>query len=98
MSKIYFVYIITNKPHGTLYTGVTSNLEQRMYQHKHKVVEGFSKKYGLDKLVWFAETTDVYEAINQEKRMKKWQRQYKINLIEAENPAWKDLSQDWFDS
>ena len=94
--KIYYTYLLANKRNGTLYVGVTSNLEQRMYQHKHKIFSGFTKKYSVDKLVWCGETSDVNEAIYKEKQIKKWKRQYKLNLIETDNPEWKDLSEDWF--
>jgi len=96
--KIYYVYLLASKKHGTLYVGVTSNLEQRMYQHKKSIAEGFTKKYGVKNLVWFDQTSDVHEAINKEKQIKKWKRQYKINLIEGANPDWRDLSLEFMDS
>ena len=94
MMKQYYVYIVTNKKHGTLYTGMTSNLIQRVYQHKMKMVDGFTKKYNLDKLVWYESTTDVMSAIRREKQIKKWKREWKIKLIEDFNPEWKDLYDD----
>lgn len=98
MVKTYYVYLLASKKHGTLYVGVTSNLEQRMYQHKNTIAEGFTKKYGVKNLVWFDQTFDVYEAFNKEKQIKKWKRQYKINLIETFNPEWRDLSLEFMDS
>ena len=92
MEKYYFVYILTNKRHGTLYTGVTSNLLQRVYEHNHGVVEGFSKKYGLHHLVYYEVHADVHEAICREKRIKRWRRPWKINLIEENNPQWMELA------
>ena len=82
---------------GTLYIGVTNNLERRMFEHKHKLAEGFTKKYGLDKLVYFETYQYVNDAIKREKNMKKWKRQWKISLIEKDNPNWNDLSHDWFE-
>jgi putative endonuclease len=82
---------------GTLYIGVTNNLERRMFEHKHKLVEGFTKNYGLDKLVYFETYQYVNDAIKREKNMKKWKRQWKISLIEKDNPNWNDLSYDWFE-
>ncbi|MCF7811988.1 GIY-YIG nuclease family protein [Candidatus Gracilibacteria bacterium] len=95
--KTYYVYILTNKKQGVLYIGVTNNITRRIYEHKKGIFEGFSKKYNLKKLVWFDETNDVSAAIETEKRMKKWKRQYKINVIEALNPSWRDLSEDFLD-
>jgi putative endonuclease len=89
--KTYYVYIMASKRNGTLYIGVTNNLPQRVWEHKNDVHEGFTKKYGVHRLVWFEVTSDVEEAILREKQMKKWRRQWKINLIEKENPNWNDL-------
>ena len=91
----YYLYILTNKKNGTLYVGVTNNLERRMFEHKHKLVEGFTKKYGLDRLIYFEVFQYVNDAIKREKNIKKWKRQWKINLIEEENPDWEDLAKDW---
>ena len=92
--KEFFVYIITNKYQGTLYTGVTSNLRQRSYQHKNKLLPGFTKKYGLCKLVYFEQCGDALSAICREKRLKRWKRSWKLELIATFNPAWRDLYQD----
>ena len=91
----YYLYIITNKTNGTLYIGVTNDLERRMFEHKRKLIDGFSKKYGLTKLVYFESYQYVNDAIKREKNMKKWKRQLKIDLIEKENFSWVDLSKDW---
>jgi len=89
--KLYFVYIITNKNNKVLYTGVTSNLITRIYQHKNKLVKGFSKRYNLDKLVYYEAFNDPNIAINREKQIKKWSRQKKIDTINSFNPDWDDL-------
>ena len=91
----YYVYIITNKKEGVLYIGMTNDLQRRIIEHKGKLVKGFSSKYNLDMLVYFEEFQDVNEAILREKRLKKWNRDWKINLIESQNKEWLDLSQDW---
>ena len=91
----YYLYILTNKKNGTLYVGVTNNLERRMFEHKHKLVEGFTKKYGLHRLIYFEVFQYVNDAIKREKNIKKWKRNWKINLIEEENPDWEDLAKDW---
>ena len=82
---------MASKKNGTLYIGVTNDLRRRVWQHKNNVHEGFTKKYGVHYLVWFEATNDVQGAIQREKRMKKWDRQSKINLIEKEYPEWADL-------
>ena len=87
----FFVYIITNKYNEVLYTVVTKNLAKRIYEHKSCLVNGFSKKYNLHKLVYYESTNSVVEAITREKRIKKWRREYKINLINNFNPEWLDL-------
>ena len=91
----YYVYIIASKKNGTLYVGVTNNLLRRIYEHKNKLVEGFTKKYNIDKLVYFEETTDVFSAITREKRLKSWKRGWKIELIESSNKEWRDLYFDY---
>lgn len=92
----YYVYIMTN-PSKTLYTGVTNNLSRRVYEHKSKIIEGFTKKYNITKLVYYEETDDISVAIAREKQIKGWLREKKIKLIESVNPAWKDLGQEEFD-
>ena len=96
MSQHYYVYILSNKKNGTLYIGMTNDLERRVLEHKTKAIKGFTKRYGLDKLVFFENYQDVNDAIKIEKRMKKWKRQWKINAIEEKNPEWKDLAKDWY--
>ena len=91
--KQYCVYI-TASTSRVLYIGATSNLQSRIWQHKHKVVKGFTKKYNVDKLVYFEQTEDVISALEREKQLKKWSRIKKIKLIEKINPNWKDLSED----
>ncbi|TDR20457.1 putative endonuclease [Marinicella litoralis] len=88
------VYILTNQRNGTLYIGVTSDLIQRIYQHKSNAVEGFSKKYQTHMLVYFEQHPTMESALLREKQMKEWKRAWKINLIEKLNPFWKDLYQD----
>jgi putative endonuclease len=85
------VFILTNQPHCTLYIGVTSNLLPRIAEHRDEVYEGFTKKYGLKRLVWFEPQNTMAEAIHREKSLKRWPRQWKINLIERDNPNWDDL-------
>ncbi|WP_039989967.1 GIY-YIG nuclease family protein [Paraglaciecola arctica] len=85
------LYILTNDNNSTLYIGVTSNLVQRIYQHKNKQVKGFSSKYNLNKLVYFEQLEDMDSAILREKRLKKWNREWKNRLINELNPSWKDL-------
>ena len=85
------VYILANKRNGTLYIGVTSDLVKRVWQHKNDLIEGFTKKYSVHKLVYYETHTDMTEAIRREKRLKKWNRAWKIELIEKENPEWIDL-------
>jgi len=91
----YFVYILANRSR-TLYTGVASNLEQRVAQHKQKLIPGFTSQYKIDQLVWFEEHSDVDDAIAREKQIKGWTRIKKITLIERDNPHWEDLSRDWY--
>jgi putative endonuclease len=87
----YYVYILASKRNGTLYIGVTSDLVKRVYEHKNSLVNGFSKKYNVDNLVHFETTDDIDGAIRREKQIKKWKRAWKIELIEKNNPKWKDL-------
>jgi putative endonuclease len=89
----FYVYILTNKKHGVLYTGVTNNLERRIYEHKRKLIPGFTCRYNLTRLVFLEETSDVTAAIAREKQIKGWLRKKKIALIESQNFNWKDLSE-----
>ena len=88
---LYFVYILASKKNGTLYIGMTNNLLKRVDQHKKNLVEGFTRRYGVHRMVYYEQFRDVWHAIAREKRMKEWQRQWKINLIEKDNPDWDDL-------
>ena len=90
----YYVYILASKKNGTLYIGVTGDLIKRIYEHKQGLVEGFTKKYTVHQLVYYEETSDIKSAIEREKRLKKWERKWKIELIEKHNPQWKDLYVD----
>ena len=85
------VYILANKPNGTLYIGVTSNLVQRVWQHKNDLVEGFTKRYGVHRLVWYEAHENMESAITREKMLKRWKRAWKIRLIQEANPKWSDL-------
>jgi putative endonuclease len=87
----YYTYILTNKPNGTFYTGVTNNLQRRVFEHKEEMIAGFTKKYGLKKLVYYEIYEDVRDAIHREKIIKKWKRSFKINAIRRMNSEWKDL-------
>ena len=89
--KYYYVYILASKRKGTLYIGVTSDLIKRVYQHKNKLTNGFTKKYNVNKLVYYETTYDITSAIAREKQIKKWKRAWKIHLIEKHNPHWDDL-------
>lgn len=91
MSRTYYVYILASKSRR-LYIGVTNDLSRRMWEHNNKVVEGFTKQYNIDRLVYFEDTTDVKSAIEREKQLKGWRREKKITLIETINAAWEDLS------
>ncbi len=94
-NRQYYVYILTNKSNNVLYVGVTNDLIRRIFEHKNKLVEGFTKKYNLRKLVYYEATNDIEGAINREKQLKNWHRDWKINLIDQFNPDWKDLSDDF---
>lgn len=91
----YYVYIMTNRS-KTLYTGVTHDLKRRVYEHKNKLIQGFTSKYNINRLVYFEETPEITSAISREKQIKGWLRMKKIQLIESINPEWKDLSDGWF--
>jgi putative endonuclease len=96
MSKQYYVYIMTNIAR-TLYTGVTNDLERRVYEHKMKLIPGFTTRYSLNRLVYYETVVNITIAIEREKQIKGWLRNKKIELIESMNPEWKDLSIDWYD-
>ena len=89
--KTYYVYILASKRNGTLYIGVTNNLIRRVYEHKNDLINGFAKKYKVHMLVYYEHTNDINSAIQREKRLKKWKREWKIELIETMNPDWHDL-------
>ena len=93
--KQYYVYIITNQRNGTLYIGMCNDLERRMREHKAKEVNGFSKRYNLTRLVYFETHSTSSEAFVRERQMKKWNRKWKIELIESKNPQWQDLASLW---
>ena len=91
MEKNYFVYLLASKKRGTLYIGVTSDLIKRTYQHKAQIIPGFTKKYAVKQLVYFEKFNQIEHAIQREKRLKKWNREWKIKMIEEKNPDWEDL-------
>ena len=95
MNKTYAVYIMTNYSQTSFYIGVTGNLPKRVWEHKNKFVEGFTKKYNIDRLVYYELTDSAETALNREKQLKRWHRDWKINLIKEMNPEFKDLSMDW---
>jgi putative endonuclease len=91
---MFFVYILASKRHGTLYIGVTNDLARRCYEHREGLVPGFTKRYGVKMLVWYEEHPDPASAIQREKSLKRYLRQWKINLIQSMNPEWRDLYED----
>ncbi len=90
----YFVYILASKKNGTLYIGVTNNLVRRVFEHRQDIIDGFTKKYKVHMLVYYEYVNDVHSAIEREKTIKKWNRKWKIDLIEKSNPNWNDLYPD----
>jgi len=94
MSKSYYIYILTNKNHNVLYTGVTNDLRRRVYEHKEKLIPGFTSKYNVDQLVYYEECGDIRQAIAREKQIKGGSRQKKLDLIIAFNSEWRDLFED----
>ncbi len=94
MQKEYYVYILASKKRGTLYVGVTNDLKRRVYEHEEGMIDGFTKQYNVHQLVYFEQTGDINSAIAREKRIKKWNREWKIELIESMNSDWKDLYDD----
>jgi putative endonuclease len=95
MEKPSFVYMLASAPHGTLYIGVTTDLVKRVWQHREDFVAGFTKTYGVHRLVWYQVHTDVLAAIAREKQLKKWMRRWKVELIVETNPTWRDLYDDF---
>jgi len=95
--KNYYVYILTNQENSVLYIGITNDLVRRLYEHKEHLIQGFTDNYNCVKLVYYETCSDVNSAIAREKQLKNWHRQWKINLIEQDNPHWKDLTQDFED-
>jgi putative endonuclease len=95
MTGTYYVYLLTNWNNKVMYLGVTNNLERRLYEHKNKLVKGFTEEYNVNKLVYFEQTQDVTAAIAREKEIKKWRREKKNQLVNRMNPNWKDLSSGW---
>ena len=93
-SERFYVYILTNRANGTLYTGMTNDLFRRVSQHRSAGSNGFTKRYGTNRLVWFESTSDPRSAIAREKQIKKWRRAWKIELIEKMNPGWRDLLEE----
>ena len=92
---LYYVYILTNWNHKVMYVGITNELQRRIYEHNNKVVKGFTSKYNVNRLVYFEMTEDVMAALNREKEIKRWCREKKNQLVEKQNPTWKDLSLKW---
>jgi putative endonuclease len=92
--KTYYVYILASKRNGTLYISVTNNLIRRVYEHKNDLINGFAKKYKVHMLVYYEHANDIYSAIQREKRLKKWERKWKIELIETMNPDWHDFYEE----
>jgi len=92
---MYYVYFLTNWNDSVLYVGVTSNLPRRLYEHRHGLVDGFTKQFNVHKLVYYENTNDIYSAISREKQIKKWSRIKKNTLVQRMNPEWKDLAADW---
>ncbi|MDR2035563.1 MAG: GIY-YIG nuclease family protein [Coriobacteriales bacterium] len=95
IDREYYVYIMASRKSGTLYVGMTNNLPRRVYEHKNNLVDGFTKKYGVHRLVWYERTVDVNSALLKEKQIKKWNRNWKIRMIEEKNAEWEDLSKDF---
>jgi len=89
-----WTYILASQRNGTLYTGVTTNLGERVWQHKQKLIPGFTSKYGVDRLVWYQHFESITDAIAEEKRIKNWRRAWKLALIEKQNPQWRDLYEE----
>ena len=95
MERTPCVYLLASTFHGTLYTGVTSNLYARIYQHREQIIKGFTTRYGIKRLVWFEVHERMDTAIRREKAIKRWLREWTIALVKADNPTWRDLAEDW---
>jgi putative endonuclease len=95
MTKTYYVYILASKRNGTLYIGVTNDLERRLYEHRNNLIEGFTNKYNVHHLVYYDDVNDIQAALQREKQLKRWSRKWKIELIEKVNPEWRDLAEDF---
>ncbi len=95
MTKNYYIYLLTNWNNKVMYVGMTNNLERRVYEHKQKLIKGFTSKYNIHKLVYFEQFSNAQDAIAREKQIKKWRREKKNNLVMTLNPEWKDLSLEW---
>ena len=95
MTKTYYVYILSSKRNGTLYIGVTNDLERRLYEHRNNLIEGFTNKYHVHHLVYFEDVNDIQSALQREKQLKRWTRKWKLELIEKVNPEWRDLADDF---
>ncbi|MDD5464427.1 MAG: GIY-YIG nuclease family protein [Candidatus Moranbacteria bacterium] len=94
--KFYYVYIMASCRNGTTYIGVTNNLMKRSWEHKNKIFDGFTKEYDINKLVYYETTNNIQAALQREKQLKKWNRQWKLELIEKENPDWVDLALEYY--
>jgi putative endonuclease len=94
-TKTYYVYILSSKRNGTLYIGVTNDLERRLYEHKNNLIEGFTNKYNVHHLVYYEDVNDIQTALQREKQLKRWTREWKIELIEKVNHEWRDLADDF---
>ena len=95
-SRRYYIYLLTNWNNKVMYIGVTNNLVRRIYEHKNKLIEGFTRKYNVNKLVYFEETIEINSALEREKELKRWRREKKDALVNRVNMEWKDLSEGWF--
>ena len=93
----FYVYIVTNRRNGTLYLGCTNDIKRRIFEHKNKILKGFTEKYNTNKLVYYQSFISKDEAFTKERQMKTWKRKWKVELIEQNNPNWIDLSEDWFE-
>ena len=94
--KTYYIYIMASQS-GTLYVGMTNDIKKRVYQHKNHLITGFTDKYNIDRLLYFETTSDSVSAILREKQIKKYRREKKVALVDSQNPAWQDLSKDWYE-